>query len=245
MPVYDWTCVDAGSFHAFHGAWIAHLMGRLNSGVLPAGYYALSEQHASGLILDVLALTRPDPHSGPATPSGGLALADAPPAVGRRPVADSKIVYRTRRRTMAIRHVSGDRIVAIFEIASPGNKDRASSVRERVDQIDDALKLGIHAMLIDLFPPGRFDPEGSHGALWERYGESTEAIDHGPPLSACSYRAVAPAEAYLVVLAHGEALPEMPLFVDAETYVNVPLEPTYRSAFEDLPAFVRDRLSAD
>ncbi len=37
----------------------------------------------------------------------------------------------------------------------------------------------------------------------------------------------------------------MPLFLDAETYVNVPLEPTYRAAFEDLPAFVRDRLSAD
>lgn len=245
MPVHDWTRVDAGTFHAFHGAWITHLMGRLNSGVLPAGYYALAEQHASGLIPDVLALTHPDPRSGSAAPSGGLALADAPPAVGRRLVADSKVVYRTRRRTLAIRHVSGDRIVAIVEIASPGNKDRASSVRELVDKIDDALRLGIHAMLIDLFPPGRFDPEGLHGAIWERYGESPEAIDEGRPLSACSYRAVAPAEAYLVRLAIGETLPEMPLFLDAEMYVNIPLEPTYRAAFEDLPAFVRDRLSAD
>ena len=42
----------AGTFHSFHNAWITHLMGRLNGGVLPEGY-SLSEQYSSGLIPDV------------------------------------------------------------------------------------------------------------------------------------------------------------------------------------------------
>ena len=40
MPVHDWTKVDVGTFHSFHNAWITHLMGKLNGGVLPEGYYA-------------------------------------------------------------------------------------------------------------------------------------------------------------------------------------------------------------
>jgi hypothetical protein len=48
MPVHDWTMVEAGTFHSFHCAWIAHLMGKLNGGLLPDGYYALSEQFSAG-----------------------------------------------------------------------------------------------------------------------------------------------------------------------------------------------------
>ena len=37
MPVHDWSRVEAGTFHAFHGCWITHLMGALNNGILPEG----------------------------------------------------------------------------------------------------------------------------------------------------------------------------------------------------------------
>jgi hypothetical protein len=56
MPVHDWTRVDAGTFHAFHTAWITHLSETLNGGVLPSGYYAMPEQHAGRWIPDVLTL---------------------------------------------------------------------------------------------------------------------------------------------------------------------------------------------
>lgn len=39
MPVHDWTRVDAGTFHAFHTAWITHLSETLNGGLLPPDYY--------------------------------------------------------------------------------------------------------------------------------------------------------------------------------------------------------------
>jgi hypothetical protein len=43
MPVHDWSRVDAGIFHSFHGAWIAELAKALNSGLLPPDHYPLGE----------------------------------------------------------------------------------------------------------------------------------------------------------------------------------------------------------
>jgi hypothetical protein len=30
VPIHDWTCVDAGLFHAFHQSWIVKLCDALN-----------------------------------------------------------------------------------------------------------------------------------------------------------------------------------------------------------------------
>src|SRR3954463_3318336 len=105
MPVHDWTKVDDGTFHAFHTAWITHLSEALNGGLLPSGYYAMPEQHARRPITDVLTLHTGASREQRPMPEGGLAVAEAPPRVSRRqtivPAAAS------RRRTLAIRHVSG------------------------------------------------------------------------------------------------------------------------------------------
>src|SRR4051812_32579881 len=81
MPVHDWTRVDAGTFHAFHTSWLTHLMEALNAGLLPEGYYALSEQVATRMQTDVLTLRVPRPLSLPpgGLGNGGVAVAEAPP----------------------------------------------------------------------------------------------------------------------------------------------------------------------
>jgi uncharacterized protein DUF4058 len=244
MPVHDWTKVEAGTFHSFHNAWITHLMGKFNGGLLPEGYYALTEQYSSGPIPDVLTLHVPDLGPGPNPPprERGIALAEAPPQVSRKLVADPKAVYRARRRTLTIRHASGHRIVAFLEIISPGNKDRTASVEEFVNKIDSALMQRVHVMVIDLFPPGRFDPRGIHGAIWARYGMEEDIVTPDRPVTLSSYRAVVPVEAYIEHRAFGDPLPEMPLFLDLDTYINVPLDLTYQAAFQDMPAFWRDVL---
>ena len=129
MAVHDWTRVEAGIFHAFHVAWVPEIQKALNGGLLPEGYYALAEQHAGRAIADVLTLhasTAPTelPSWPPAT--GGTAVAEAPPRVRRRQTLENSAL--ARRRTLAIRHVSGHRLVAIIEILSPANKDRAEHV---------------------------------------------------------------------------------------------------------------------
>ncbi len=155
MPVHDWTRVDAGVFHSFHGAWITHLMGSCNGGLLPAGYYALAEQHASKRIADILTLelSEPSPPWNPVLRDRAVAVADAPPQVDLKLVADAKAAYRTLRRTLTIRHVSGHRVVALLEIISPGNIDRASSVQEFAAKIDSAIEAGLHVLVVDLFAP--------------------------------------------------------------------------------------------
>jgi hypothetical protein len=53
------------------------------------------------------------------------------------------------------------------------------------------------------------------------------------------------AEAFIEPVAVGDPLPEMPLFLTPEVYVPVPLEATYQSAWEGMPAFWREVLTAE
>src|SRR5438270_5318916 len=102
MPVHDWRRVEAGIFHDFHLSWIGEMRKVFNNGLLPEGYYALAEQHAGRAIADI--------------------LPEAPPKVRRRQTVEPSAL--ARRRSLAIRHVSGHRLVALLETLSPANKDR-------------------------------------------------------------------------------------------------------------------------
>jgi len=245
MPVHDWTRVEAGIFHAFHVAWIPAIQTALNGGLLPPGYYALAEQHAGSLVADLLTL-----HAGPAAlepvPSssntGGTAVAEAPPRVRRRRTSAPSAL--TLRRTLAIRHVSGHRLVALLEIVSPANKDRRATVEQFAAKAVDAMDAGLHLLLVDLFPPGPCDPQGMHGVIWQRLQGSDEPYDlpADEPLTLASYAAGTQVEVYLEHLAVGAVLPEMPLFLHPDRYVNVPLEATYQEAYRGMPAFWRDVL---
>src|SRR5437879_142440 len=106
MPVHDWTLVDAGIFHDFHNAWVLEIANALNGGLLPSGYYALTEQHAGKYVTDLLTLHASPREDAPPLPadSGGLALAEAPPKVRRKLTSTGNL--RRLRRTLAIRHVS-------------------------------------------------------------------------------------------------------------------------------------------
>jgi hypothetical protein len=244
MPVHDWTRVEAGMFHDFHNAWITELRNTFNGGLLPSGYYALGEQHAGRFVTDVLTLhaSRPNGEPPPLPPAdGGLALAEAPPKV--RLQLTGTETYRQRRRTLAIRHVSGHRLIALVEIVSPANKDRRESVEELVAKMVEALDLGVHVLLIDLLPPSRHDPRGMHGAVWNQFDEGPYDLPVDEPLTVASYTAGPPVRAYLEHLAVGGALPdEMPLFLRSDRYVPVPLETTYQAAYRGVPAFWRDVL---
>ncbi len=135
MPVHDWTRVYAGLFHHFHQRWIQALCDRPNSGDLPPGYYAPSEQVISGPIPDVLP---------PRTRFVLRAEADA---------------YVAKASRIAIRHPSGQ-LVSVIEIASPGNKGSRAPLRAFVEKAVDLLRQGIHLLVVNLFPPLN---EGSPG----------------------------------------------------------------------------------
>jgi hypothetical protein len=241
MAVHDWTRVDAGTFHDFHSAWITHLKEALNAGVLPAGYYAMSEQWAGRSVADVLTLEAPERPAPVREPGGsGVAVAETPPRAGRRLSPSS--AARGLRRTLAVRHRSGHRVVAFVEIVSPGNKDRATHVVEFVDKAENALARGVHLLLVDLVPPGTHDPQGMHGALWERLDDEPYLLPPAKPLTLASYVAGPRPEVWIEHLAVGSSLVTMPLFLDPDHYVDVPLEETYEAALRGMPAVWRDVL---
>lgn len=242
MPAHDWTRVEDGVFHAFHVAWIPEISKSLNGGLLPEGYYALAEQHAGQSITDILTL-----HASPATvkplpplpDTGGTAVAEAPPQVRRRETVEAEAI--ARQRSLAIRHVSGHRLVALLEIVSPGNKDRRRSVEDFVIKAATALEFGVHVLVVDLIPPDPHDPSGLHAAIRQRL-EKFEApydLPADEPLTIVSYASGPRIEVYLEHLAVGATLPEMPLFLRRDRYVNVPLEATYQEAYRGMPAFWR------
>src|SRR5262245_15780348 len=190
MSVHDWTTVDAGTFHHFHGSWITHLSEALNGGLLPRGFYAMSEQHASLRIADILTL-----HTGERRPpaesrdSGKVVVAEPPPRVSRKMELQATAAYRRARRTIAIRHTSGHRVVSMLEIVSPGNKDRQASVEEFVRKAVEAIDVGIHLLVVDLHPHGVYDPNGMHGAIWSGLGSDDFEVLPDKPFTLAAYEA--------------------------------------------------------
>lgn len=240
MPLHDWTRVIAGTFHDFHNSWITHLKEALNAGLLPKPYYALGEQRAGETGPDVLALreTNGDEEALEAdrNGSGMVAVAEAPPRVHLSQEAKLEAAfYLAKRRTLVIRHASGDRIVALLEIVSPANKHSRSAVEDFVDKVRSALNEGIHVMVLDLFPPSRHDPRGLHGLLWEELGEPAYEPPADRPLTLVSYCAKSPITAYIEPTRVGSPLTEMPLFLTKTHYIRTPLEATYMQAWAGVP----------
>ncbi|HEV3079278.1 MAG TPA: DUF4058 family protein [Gemmataceae bacterium] len=236
MPVHDWTRVTAGTFHDFHSAWIIHLKEALNNGLLPEGYYALSEQHAGRVIADILTLQVDESPSITPAMSSSTAVA-APPRAGRKISASQSANFRFLRRSLAIRHSSNHRLIALIEVVWPANKDRASSVRDFVRKAHAALQHGCHLVVVDLFPPSAHDPEGIHGAIWELFGPAEDLPSADKPLALGSYVAADLPDAYVEFIAVGDPLPEMPLFLEPDRHIDLPLESTYEQAYRGVPAY--------
>ncbi len=144
--------------------------------------------------------------------------------------------YARLQRAVVIRHISGDRIVAMIEILSPGNKSSRHAIRSFLDKAVATLNGGVHLLLIDIHPPGPRDPNGIHGALLSEIGTEEYKLGRERPLTAVAYTSGADlVDAFVNHFAVGEPIPEMPLFLTREHFIRVPLEATYMAAWEDVP----------
>jgi len=250
MPVHDWTRVSAGTFHHFHTYWVGEIGKALNAGILPADYYAMTEQVAGNIGPDVLTLqvTPPATRSQAPESSGGTAVAvaaavmTAPPQVCYSETTEEDLYARKRKR-LVIRHSSNDRIVALLEIVSPGNKASQHALRTFVRKAAGAMRKGIHLSVVDLHPPSQRDPKGIHPAIWSEFADSGFALPSDKPLTLATYAVEGMVKrAFINSVAVGDALPELPLYLTPEGWVRVPLESTYRAALDAVPRRLRDVL---
>lgn len=241
MPIHDWTRVNAGLFHHFHQRWIQALCDALNSGGLPEGYFALSEQVANGPFPDVLTLQGKSKGAGRSGEEGGIAVASTPPRTRFVLQCDDER-YSARASRIVIRHPLGN-LVAVIEIVSPGNKASRASLRTFVQKASDVLRNGIHLLVVDLFPTGPRDPQGIHKAIWDEIHDEPFELPDDKPLTLVAYAAGSPMTAYVEPVAVGDALPDMPIFLAVGSYVPAPLEMAYETTWSVCPQQMKDELA--
>jgi len=221
MPIHDWSRVPAGIFHHFHHGWITTLKSALNGGRLPDDHYALAER-TRGFF-------------GPE----GLSLLEDPDPDTAWPVEDAttEITYFLHRQNgVVVRHSSDDRVVAIIEVVSRGNKSSEYALQKFVEKAAAALDHGVHLLILDLQAPTSRDPQGIHGAIWNHIEADSYQAPPDRPLTLAAYAAGDVVKtAYVEPVAVGATLPEMPLFLRPESYVGVPLEATYQAAWRGVP----------
>lgn len=232
MPVHDWSQVLPGIFHDFRFSWVARISDALNSRLLPKTHYALLERppvHRTAMASD---RAQWDEHGGTA-----IAVKRKPPRVRFIETVEPEIYAHIADR-IAIYRSDDDHVMAYIEIVSPGNKHSDSSVRKFLAKLEEALERGCHLLVIDPHPPTGRDPNGLHARFWtEVVGQpDSPGVTAEESLAVMAYRSDVVPTAYFTPFAVGGPLPEMPLFLDPDRYIDVPLEQTYQNAWKSVPA---------
>ena len=242
MPIHDWSRVDANVFHDFHQVWATNIRTALNAGLLPPGYSALVEQHAAGFIPDVLTVERRPQRHRPSETTGGLLMASPPKTQHVIRMEEETLANRGNR--VAIRHRLGE-LVCVIELVSPGNKHSRRALEKFVAKSVNFLRNGVHLLVIDLFPPTPRDPDGIHKAISDEFGERPFELLPEKPLILAAYEA-GDSEAgnvptaYVEPVGVGDLLPDMPVYLEWDGYVLVPLEATYQTTWASCSAEMRE-----
>ena len=157
--------------------------------------------------------------------TAGIGIIETPPRVARHLILEDPPDPSERTRRIIVRTKNEHRVIAIVEIVSPGNKDNRYRLLSFIEKTAQAIRNGIHVLLLDLLPPGKLDMQGLHNELWLALGSSTTEFYPELPLTLASYFAsLERPEAFIEPTSVGCALIPMPLFLEHDRYIEVPLE---------------------
>lgn len=246
--VHDWSKLFDGAFHHFHTTWIGELTKSLNNGLLPPGYYAAAEQVVGGPSPDVVTLDAWQPDGDedgdrfPDSFAGGVALADSPPAVQYR-IQLERDAFVTKANRIAIRHLTNDRLVAVIEIVSAGNKSSVSALEALSRKVRTLMSEHVHLLIIDLIRSGKNCPDGLPTYLSFSNFNATPNITEDKPFTLTAVRSGETYEAFVETIGVGDTLTDMPLFLNDSQYIPLPLEKTYESAWQGVPLPWKQKLS--
>ncbi len=229
---------DAHSWEELHGQWPAVIVQHLRKR-LPAGYEAAPRVHSGSQVeIDVAAFEKDEPPS-PATASegnGGVATAVwAPP---RPSIAVETTLPDYDEYEVRIYDAKrGRRLVAAVEIVSPANKDRPEHRNLFVAKCAALLQKGVAVSIVDLVTVGQFN---LYAELLTLIGHSDPTLGTEPPhlyAASCRWRRNGKRtllEAWSHVLAVGQPLPTLPLWLTEDLVVPLDLERSYEQACSDL-----------
>jgi hypothetical protein len=145
--------------------------------------------------------------------------------------------------TLVVREAGTRRLIALVELASAANKDRPENVTAYAGKAKAALDAGVHVVHLDILPPTKFTPMGLGGAIWSAVNGNDYPFTPEKPLAADAFRSGQVMDLYVNPLAVGDELPDVPLFLSEETYIDLPLAATYAEAFASIAPDDRELLA--
>jgi len=206
--------------------------------LLPRGRFAIAEEVVGGPESDVVTLKTDDDSS---FQEGHSNVALAEPLVKPQTSFVMKADvdrYVAKVNRIRIEHDLGE-VVAVIKLVSPGNKISGHAIRQFVEKSIDLILQKINLLVIDPFPPGPRDPQGIHDLIWEELTGQTFELPPDRSLTMVAYQVSPIKTAYVEPICIGTALPVMPVFLQDDYYVNLPLEETYAETWNVLPGELR------
>jgi hypothetical protein len=130
--------------------------------------------------------------------------------------------------------------VAVIEVVSPGNKHSKNAIGKCIKKAIELLDSGVHLLIVDRMPPTKRDPNGIHDAFWQELNDEPFELPADKRLTLVSYVGGPQKQAFIEPVAVGDALPAMPLFLETNAHLPVPLEESYRHTFSLCPEPLRE-----
>lgn len=227
------------SWEAFHGMWPAAIVQQLRT-TLPPGFTAGPRVHLGTFYeIDVSAYesdNTPSPLGGK-TRNGGVATAPwaaTEPSVAVDVEPDEEYEY-------AVHVYDAERdqtLVAAIEIVSPANKDRPEKRNSFVAKCAAPLRQGVNVCVVDLVTVRHFNLY-TELMTFIGQGRADPISADPPPTYAVSCRwglrgDKSRLETWSRVMAVGQPLPTLPLWLRGDLVVSLDLESSYERACHDL-----------
>ena len=217
------------SWDELHGAWPTVIVMALNKR-LPPRYVAGPRVHLGTTFeIDVASYEEEATLSGEGAEDGGVATAVwAPPQPTLTVATDLPDQDEYEVRVYDTKHHR--RLVAAVEIVSPSNKDRPENRRLFVGKCAALLREQVSVTIVDVVTTRQFN---LFGDLLEWAGQSDPSTTLEPPpiyASACRWKRVgniARLETWANLLALGQPLPTLPLWLADNLAVPLELEASY------------------
>ena len=214
-------------WESFHANWAGAIADALNEHLLPDGYFA--EEHTrmgARVEIDVAAFEE----SGRSAPRNGGTLTRTwtPPA----PALVIPGAFPDSFEVLIFQSEGGAKLVAAVELVSPANKDRDAHRRAFAIKCASYFGQGIGLVVIDIVTSRQAN---LHNETMRLLGHGEKFAMADAPLYAVAYRPMVRADeeqvdVWPMPLAVGQALPTMPLALDAELCLPLDLEGSYTVA---------------
>jgi hypothetical protein len=232
---------DQRHWESFHSRWINSIADALNE-VLPESYFSEPESHAGvSLEIDVGTFrgSREDTSSsngqpaGQSATNGATAVATLPRVfLPGTPHESVKTAFSDDFEIRIFRESGGAKLVAAIELISPGNKDDAEARRTFATKCASYLHNSVAVIVIDTVTERSAN---LHDEIMPLVTSDTVAEMGRGALYAVSYRPIlangeAAVELWKYRFGIGDAIPTLPLWLNAVLAVPVELEATYTTA---------------